>query len=192
MRLEDDVKANTMHGQSPFQQLLASSERSAEIPESADLYGWLAGSWHLDVLRYGGVDLNERGVTAEAHFAWVLEGRAIQDVWIMPRTADRTPRNDMSMNMYGSTLRSWDPGIQAWRIAWTNPAGNHREQQIGQRHGRDIVQLGVRPDGTTTRWMFREITADSFHWTGEALAPDGHTWVMEGEFRARRIAGGGH
>ena len=52
-----------------------------------------------------------------------------------------------------------------------------------------VVQIGVRADGTPTRWTFTEITPDSFHWLGESLAPDGKTWKLEGEFRARRIRG---
>jgi hypothetical protein len=68
-----------------------------------------------------------------------------------------------------------------------NPAGQHFEQQIGRRVGADIVQLGTRPDGTATRWRFTEIQPDSFHWLGESLRPDGKTWLLEGEFRARRF-----
>jgi hypothetical protein len=171
-----------------FQTVLGSAGRSAEIPESADLYGWLIGSWDLDVLRYWAVDVSARGIKAEAHFVWVLEGRAVQDLWIMPRRSDRAGSPDKKMNMYGTTLRAWDPSIQAWRITWINPAGGHFEQQIGRRSGNDIVQIGVRPDGTTTRWRFTEITRDSFHWLGESLQTDGNTWTLEGEFRAQRMA----
>ena len=167
--------------------LLAAPGRAKEIPETADAYGWLVGSWELDVRVYWGKDLSTRGIKGEAHFGWALEGRAIQDVWIMPRVADRTGTLDKQMNMYGTTLRVWDPSIQAWQITWTNPAGDHHERQIGRRVGRDVVQIGARPDGTPTRWTFSEITADSFHWTGEALNPDGRTWNLEGEFRATRM-----
>ena len=104
----------------------------------------------------------------------------------MPRIADRTANLDGKMNMYGTTLRVWDPAIQAWQITWTNPAGDHHERQVGRRIGKDVVQLGVRPNGTATRWMFSEIAADSFRWTGEALEADGRTWTLEGEFHARR------
>jgi hypothetical protein len=167
--------------------LAAPRGRSPEIPESADAYGWLIGSWELDVHRYGGIDVAARGLKGEVHFAWVLEGHAVQDVWIMPRLADRTGAEDPRMNMYGSTLRVWDPAIEAWRITWRNPAGHHHEDQIGRRSGPDVVQIGTRPDGTPTRWSFTEITRDSFRWLGEALEPDGRTWRLEGEFRARRI-----
>jgi hypothetical protein len=105
----------------------------------------------------------------------------------MPRVAQRNANLDKQFNMYGTTLRVWDSSIQAWRITWINPAGDHREEQIGRWSGKNVVQVGVRPDGTPTRWMFSEITPDAFHWTGEALNPDGHTWKLEGEFRATRM-----
>src|SRR5262245_21940212 len=91
-----------------FQTILRVPARSPEIPESADAYGWLVGSWELDVLRYAGMDVSDRGLKAEAHFAWVLEGRAVQDLWIMPRRCDRSPTLGKSMNMYGTTLRVWN------------------------------------------------------------------------------------
>jgi hypothetical protein len=169
-----------------FFSVLAAPNRSLEIPESADVYGWLCGSWDLDVVHYRGINVAARGLTGEVHAARVLEGRAVQDVWIMPRRQDRGADLDPAMNMYGTTLRSWDGSIQAWRIAWTNPAGAHREEQVGRWNGTDILQEGTRADGTRTRWTFTEITADSFHWRGEALYPGRQNWVLEGEFLAKR------
>jgi hypothetical protein len=173
---------------SDFHSLLAATGRSPDIPESDDVYGWLCGSWDLAVLRYRAIDVAERALTGEVHAARVLDGRAVQDVWIVPRCDDRHADVDKTMNMYGTTLRSWDPSITAWRIAWTNPVSGHREQQVGRWNGRDILQEGVRPDGTKTRWTFTEIKSDSFHWKGEALYPGKETWTLEGEFIAKRRA----
>ena len=170
-----------------FTALLPAPGRSPEIPESADVYGWLVGSWELEVVHYKAVDVSAERIGGEAHFGWVLEGRAIQDVWIMPRCSERRPDQEKTNHMYGTTLRVWDASIRAWRIDWINPVSGHREQQTGRRVGSDIVQVGARFDGTPTRWQFTEITADSFHWLGEALEPDGKTWKLEGEFRAQRI-----
>lgn len=169
-----------------FQRALAAVGRAHEIPESADVYGWLCGSWDLEVLRYSGVDVSARGLTGELHAARVLEGRAVQDVWIMPARADRGPGLGPAMNMYGTTLRSWDAALGAWRIAWTNPAGAHLEEQVGRWNGRDILQEGERADGTKTRWTFTEIGPESFHWRGEARYPRQDGWTLEGEFRAKR------
>lgn len=165
--------------------LLTTGRRSPEIPEAADAYGWLVGSWELDCLRYRAVPVALKG---EAHFGWVLEGRAVQDVWIMPRITERSASSsDRNNNMYGTTLRVWDASIQAWRIYWRNPVHNHSQDQIGRWSGNEVVQIGTRFDGTPTRWRFTEITGQSFHWLGEALEPDGKSWRLEGEFRAKRL-----
>lgn len=165
---------------------LAAAGRSPEIPESADIYGWLIGSWELDVLHYV-VDVTARHIKGEVHFGWVLEGRAVQDVWIMPPRSKRT-HADQLLNMYGTTLRVWDPAIQAWRVTWINPVTGRRDELIGRRIVGEIVQIGSHPDGTPIRWIFTEITPDSFRWIGEVLQADGKTWKLEGEFRAKRKA----
>ena len=167
--------------------VLAAPGRSPEIPESADVYGWLIGSWELDVVHYV-IDVSARRIKGEVHFGWVLEGRAVQDVWIMPPRSQRTADADKSLNMYGTSLRIWDPSIQAWRVTWINPVTCRRDELIGRRSGNDVMQIGTRSDGTPIRWIFTEITRDSFRWIGEALQTDGNTWKLEGEFRAKKKA----
>lgn len=178
---------NTMTGteKSGFYLALTASGRFPEIPESDDVYGWLVGSWELDAYCYepGGAVRRGKG---EAHFGWVLEGRAVQDVWIMPPRSERTAALPKQGNGYGATMRVWDPSIQAWRVTWINPVSGARDELIGKRSGKDIVQVGHHSDGTPIRWSFTEITHDSFRWTGEALAPDGKTWKLVTEYRATR------
>jgi hypothetical protein len=114
-----------------------------------------------------------------AHFGWVLEGRAVQDVWIM--------KADGLVSTYGTTFRVWDAALGAWCVTWTNPISGRRDELIGRHSGDDLVQLGTHGDGTTIRWSFTEITDDSFRWLGEALEYDGATWKLEAEFRGRRM-----
>ena len=168
-----------------FLDVLAAGGRSPEIPESADCYGWLVGSWQLEVRNYWG-DVRALGLEAEAHFGWVLEGRAVQDVWILPLRAQPTDEIDPSRKSQGTTLRVWDAGLQAWRVTWISPATGARVDLVGRWSGKDVVQTGSLPNGTPIRWIFSEITRDSFRWTGESLQADGHTWKLEGEFLARR------
>jgi hypothetical protein len=58
-----------------FTDVLRASGRSPEIPQAADAYGWLVGSWELECRRYASEPVSIQG---EAHFGWALEGRAIQ------------------------------------------------------------------------------------------------------------------
>ena len=164
--------------------MLAASHRAPHIKEADDAYGWLVGSWDLDVLHYW-TDVSGQGLRAEAHFGWVLEGHAIQDVWIM-RGRDGASPADPTRNMLGTTLRVWDSSLGAWRVTWINPLAGAGNELIGRRIGDDVVQIGTHADGTPIRWLFTDITQDSFHWIGEALDRDGRTWKVQGEFRATR------
>jgi hypothetical protein len=163
---------------------LVASGRAPEIPDSEDLYGWLVGSWDLDIRTYW-KDVSAHGLKGEVHFERVLEGRAVQDVWIMPRRSDRKGPKEHGVDSYGTTLRVWDAKLGAWRVTWINPVTGARNDLVARRHGRDIVQLGHH-EGTPIRWIFSECTTDSFRWTGEALDADGQTWTLTGDFRATR------
>ena len=64
--------------------------------------------------------------------------------WI-PRLPDRRPGIEMlagAGNWYGTTLRIYDPELDAWRILWSDPATNFFTQQIARQQGQDIVQTG--------------------------------------------------
>ncbi len=140
------------------------------------LYGRLIGRWEMDAALHRDDGSTHKG-RGEIHFGWVLEGRAIQDVWILPGV------------FYGTTLRIYDPGLDAWRIHWSDPLRQYHSRQIGRARGRDIVQEGVDDAGVKTRWSFTEITSGSFRWRGEHSRDGGKTWELQLEIAARRVAG---
>ena len=174
----------TTHDLGPMHAALAATGRSPDVPPEMDLFGWFAGSWTLEVVAHDDAQNVIRG-TGEAHAAWVLEGRAVQDVFINPRQSDRRPDSPKFANWFGTTLRIYDPTIQAWRVNWFNPQDGVRCELVARRRGDRIVQEGHFADGTPIRWSFSEITDDSFLWRGERFEPDG-TWKLQVEFRARR------
>jgi hypothetical protein len=140
----------------PFLEIIASSSRSPDIHPDDDLYGFLIGSWGLDVVAYPD-DGNVTHSEGEAHFARVLGGRAVQDVFINPQRSDRTDDSPKFANWYGTTFRYFDPTIRAWRVFWFNPDDGIRAELIGRRRGNEIVQEGNFPDGTPIRWTFSDI-----------------------------------
>jgi len=67
-----------------------------------DLYAWLIGSWELDVTGHL-PDGNTRRRPGAWHFGWVLEGRAIQAVWIVPARGEaRAGDAARNGNVYGT------------------------------------------------------------------------------------------
>lgn len=169
----------------PLAPLLA-DEPAADRAEKMMLYGQFVGAWDATVTIHN-ADGTTRSAPAEIHFGWVLEGRAVQDVWIVPSRAARAKDASLPVKLYGTTLRIYDPGIDAWHIRWINPPSQQFDSMIGRADGHDIVQLGQGADGNPIRWSFREITPTSFHWTGERSVDGGKNWRLEGEFHARRI-----
>lgn len=146
------------------------------VPDRADkmgLYGRFIGDWTFDAVVHKDDGTTHTG-KGEIHFVWALDGRAIQDVWILPDI------------FYGTTLRVYDPGLDAWHILWSDPLKQLYTRQLGRAQGKDIVQLGRHDGGLTLRWTFTDIAPNSFRWLGERSADDGASWQSQADFRVKR------
>lgn len=159
-----------------FLQRLLADGPAADRAEKMSLYGWLIGDWTMDCTLFLDDGTTQKGA-GEIHFRWALEGRAIQDVWILPAV------------FYGTTLRVYDTQLDAWHIIWSDPLRPYYARQIGRAQGADIVQTGMDGDGAATRWSFSEITPDTFRWRGERSPDGGASWRLQAEFAARRSVG---
>lgn len=167
-------------------------------PDFADklsLFGQFVGSWDVeftDCLPDG----STQTVKGEAHFGWALEGRAILDVWILPR---RELRGEMpGAGDYGVTIRFYDPEIDAWRSTWIGPAKHFVFPFIGRfmngeiilegSFGGEVVLEGSSREGVLTRWIFSDITADSFKWRAIQSSNNWATHQLYQEMVAWRAA----
>ena len=146
------------------------------------LFGRFVGSWELEWRGPGSA--RARG---ELHFGWVLGGRAVQDVWIVPGRGE-PGENQPPSAFHGSTIRFFDPTIDAWRSTWVEPINARVRRFVGRSIGPDIVLLSSEED-PQLRWSFTEITPDSFTWRGETSVDGGETWTLDEEMLARRADG---
>lgn len=161
-----------------FIEALTSNPPNADRARDMDLYGRFIGSWEMETVRYLTGGTTEKSV-GEIHFCWVIQGRAIQDLWIRPkRPAPST--------MYGTTLRVFDPAINGWHIVWSDPINQDYLRQIGRADGEDIVQIGTDAGGMHARWRYTDILPDSFRWIGEERRSDNEPWRITYEHFARR------
>jgi hypothetical protein len=165
----------------------------APAPDRADklsLYGFLVGSWQTEIHAHA-EDGTRHAYKGEIHAGWVLEGRAIQDVWMIPPRSERRPGAPLQPlpvtgSWYGTTLRVYDPGIDAWHILWSDPAKMFFARQVGRARGEDIVQEGKHESGALLRWSFTKIKPGSFHWLGEVSVDGGANWRLQVEVLAQR------
>jgi uncharacterized protein len=158
---------------------------SSEIPREDRIYDRLIGSWKARVIDYDD-DGSKREGRGEWHFGYVLEGRAVQDVWISPSRVERSTNASIVGNRYGTSIRSYDAVEKRWHVTWINPVSGAINLLVARRDGGDIVQEGRDDDGNTMRWVFTDIEEDSARWYGERSMDGGRTWRLDAEFFLRR------
>jgi hypothetical protein len=165
---------------------LLASGPAADRGDPMMLYGQFVGEWDGRLLYHGETELE---TTAEVHFGWVLEGRAVQDVWIAPSKVAGSPSGQPVPprgELYGTTLRVYDPAKDEWGITWVNPVTGAFNRMTGRAVGKDIVQEYREADGRWVQWCFFEIKADSFHWVWRESSDEGAHWTVRGEFYLKR------
>jgi uncharacterized protein len=179
---EADVLADARTRQ--FCRALISNAPSHELDGRSADFDWLIGGWS-GVVR----DYSDNGTVAvnsgEWWFSWILEGRAMQDVWMVPPPSARHGASRLN-NRYGTTTRRFSASGGLWCIAWINPVSGAHTELRGRRLYDRIVLEGTQ-GGTPIRWSFVDITPSSFRWTGERQTSES-IWRLESEFILERLA----
>lgn len=104
-----------------------------EHPGKLMLFGRFVGSWNLQWT--GGSP--PATATGELHVGWVLAGWAVQDIWIVPGRGQ--PGEDQPpLAFHGTTIRFYDPSIDAWRSTWIEPVNGRVRRFIGRPDGEDM------------------------------------------------------
>jgi hypothetical protein len=172
MAFENDPLAEVLHAAVAF----------APAAEKLQLFGQFVGAWDL---RW--IGQNHEGKTIEVpgelHFGWILQGRAVQDVWRVPLDPADAPG---MRGFYGTTIRFYDPSIDAWRSTWIDPFNGRVRRFIGRRDAAGIMLKSLDEGDTQERWSFRDIKADSFRWVGEVSTDGGRVWAQDEVMLATR------
>jgi len=163
-------------------QFLKGLDASGPAPEQAskmNLFGQFAGDWSCETTLIADDGKRATG-TCEWHFAYVLQGRAVQDVW--------DGHYGLAEN-HATTIRFYDPKRDSWSITYIDPSSGSVKHLTASQAGDGIVLEGRTDDGHRYRRVFSEITPRSFHWRALESADDGKTWVVRQEISARRVPG---
>lgn len=118
-------------------------------------------------------DAEPRIVKGEWIFSRVLDGTAVQDLFIVSSRAERI-RNKQPDAEYGTTLRIFNPKTMAWDIfyACTGEAIRLTARKVGEE-----IILTENTTGKM-RYVFSDIVASSFQWRKERINENGEWQTM--------------
>ena len=146
----------------------------------ADLFGRFVGTWDADysfIAEDGGV----RHSRGEVLFGWILDGYALQDIFLgYPKPGSNEERRMVT------GVRFVDPKTDKWTVMFTAPSFAVAIRMEGGAEGDRIVLRGRNDQGDSLRWSFNDIKPNSFIWRGETSHDSGKTWRMDEEHRMTR------
>jgi hypothetical protein len=151
------------------------------------LFGQFVGVWDMDVEYYNQDGDRRYHGRWEWSFAWILDGRAIQDVIAIGPDDDSPGPAEPRRSAGGTTVRYCDPATGGWTVYYLGVVSGITTVLRGGAVGDTIVLEGSDPDGTRNRWTFSDITPRSFTWTG-LESGDGTNWWRNQRMLGTRIA----
>jgi len=181
----DPAVASNVDPKQDLIRMLGATGPHASLQDQAGCFDRFVGTWDCDYALFSPEGKVTR-LSGQAVFGWVLDGRAMQDVW-WSRSGPGRERN------LGTTLRFYDRKAGLWHVTWVAPGTGSgtgavillEGGPVGD-DGRRIVLNGKDTDGSLTRWSFSDIEAGAFVWRSENSRDGGKTWVRQEEHHLKR------
>jgi hypothetical protein len=188
-RLEQEVDARRVRragvtdlAGSGLEQVLPAAAPHPSVGDQALVFDRFVGTWDGEYAHFAGDGSLVERYSGEVTFGWIVDGRAMQDVWIGEPADGRTERR------IGTSIRFFDAASAEWHVFWFAPEAGIATTVKGGVVGDRIVLEGENADGSSRRWSFNDIRPESFVWLGERSADGGRTWHRTAEYRFRRRA----
>ena len=150
------------------------------LGDQAKVFGRFVGTWDGEYNEFSKDGKTARS-SGEWIFGWVMDGRAIQDLFIIH------PSEAHKEGFIGTTLRYFDPKSRTWSVSFIDPEDDVVETLTGGAVGDDrIVLLSQNTDGKESRWSFDDIRPDSWIFRDERSSDGGKTWRLREEDHLKR------
>jgi hypothetical protein len=168
---------------SPLSRALLSAAPDPNQRNALDLFGRFVGNWKVEVSNHL-PDGRIQSVQGEWHFGWILDGTAIQDVWMAPARAQLEAGEPLLG--YGTTLRLYDAKIDAWRVLWASASYRNFIVFTARQRGNEIV-MEADDAQPAVRWIFSDVGPRSFKWRALQSKDGWNTSAVQQEMTATRI-----
>jgi len=175
------LSGNVAFAQTPgdLAKVLQASQPEATLRQAAGAVDRLIGDWAVDY-----VDIAKDGKatrrTGRFVVRWVLDGRAVQDVWIVDPTGSRKERE-----IY-TDVRYFDPKLRTWKAVFFDPEHDSTASFTGEIGGDGLIMHTPDLGAADSRWSFVDARADSMVFRDEASDDGGKSWRLRSEYHLTR------
>jgi hypothetical protein len=153
------------------------------LKDHASVLGRLVGTWDVDYLdiRKDGTSVRRSG---ELVVGWVMDGRAMEDVWIVYPSAAGKERE-----VYAD-VRYFDAKSKTWPAIFIDPQIASVATFTGGAVGDDrfVLESEDLVAGQIRRWSFNDIRDGSVVFRDDASSDGGKTWILKSEYHMKRHA----
>jgi len=169
-------------GMSDFSNALICNSCKVDLQDKLSLFGQFVGEWKFEKIIEKGTQ-NEKRITGEWIFSWILDGTAIQDVFITPTRKERE-KGAVPHDEYGTTIRFYNLATDAWDMYY----GILGTTQVleGKQVGDQIIVKCKSESTGLMQQTFSNITPSSFSWLVQRSNDNGDTWNDALEVTAQR------
>jgi hypothetical protein len=151
------------------------------MSEPAKVFTRLIGAWDVEYTDFtsAGKTLHRTG---ELQFGWVMDGRVLQDLWIVNPTEANKEREVYTDLFY------FEPKSGSWHAASVDPYAASVATFVGGAIGNDRIVLESQDldPKQPHRWSFNGISADSLVFRDETSNDGGKTWQLKSEYHMKR------
>ena len=151
------------------------------LGDHARVLGRLVGTWDVQYMDIGkdGKAMHRSG---ELLVGWVMDGRAIEDLWIVYPSGAGEDRE-----VYAD-VRYFDPKSGTWPAIFIDLQIASVATFTGGAVGDERIVLDSQDlvAGQTRRWSFNDIRPDSLVFRDDASRDGGKTWTLKSEYHMKR------
>lgn len=154
------------------------SRLAGDDPQAA-AFDQFVGTWDVTFTNIAD-DGSSETLPGQLIVGWILDGRALQDIWIQQSANPADPP------FKGTTIRFYDPAKKVWRVTWVSAVARAQLLLEGRRTASTIDLWAETPKGRV-RWIFYDIEPDRFRWRNEHSTDQGKSWRLRESHVMRRV-----
>jgi hypothetical protein len=154
------------------------------LGDQAKVLSRIVGTWDVEYTDFmkDGTTLHRTG---EFMVGWIMDGRALQDLWIVDPWGKHKDRE-----VY-TDVHYFDAKSQTWHATFVDPQDGSAARFTASEVGNDHLVLETKEIGSgLTRWSFNDVRPDTFTWRDVGSSDGGKTWKLRAEYHMKRRSAG--